>query len=102
MAGETLFNITVTFALVTGTAAGLLSLLSWEIFRHSPFGRVIFYLSSFMSVFILYHVVLLVLQTEPSGAKLLWSAGHTVLVVVILVMARAHFRLSNGREVAES
>lgn len=64
MPDVTLFNLSVTFALVAGTGAGLLALLTWEIFRFSPFGRALFTLTIVMAVFTLYHAALLVLGTD--------------------------------------
>lgn len=88
-----MFNLAVAFALVTGTAAGLLSLLTWEIFRYSPLGRVVFALSTVMSLLILYHVLLLVFQAEPFVAELVRSVAYTGLVVFILLMIRVQYRL---------
>lgn len=102
MKESTLFNLTVTFALVTGTGAGLLSLLTWEIFRRSPFGRVVFSLSIFTSVFVLYHAVLLVVQAHPLAADLLRSLAYTALVVIIGLLARVQRRLSARQREVES
>lgn len=87
-----LAHVSVALALVTGTAAGVLSLLSWEIFRHSPFGRAVAVLSVFMSIYIIYHGVVLVLHPEPLIAKLLENAAYTGLVVFIAMMIRVQRR----------
>ncbi len=93
MAEALLFNVTVAFAIVTGTAAGLLSLLTWRVFRRSPFGRVVFALSLLLSVFILYHVLLIASQSEPAFAKVLFSATYTALVAFIWLAVRAQRQL---------
>lgn len=88
MPGSTLFHLTVTFALITGTAAGVLSLLSWEVFRHSAMGRVIFLFTGLMTVFILYHALLMV-RGEPSVAlQALESFIYGGLAIFALLMLR--------------
>lgn len=84
MPDATLFTLSVTLALVTGVAAGVLALLSWEIFRTSPFGRALFTLTIVMSVFALYHALLLVLQTggRPS-TEFVESAIFTGMALVV-------------------
>ena len=93
MVGGTLFDLSVAFAIVTGTGAGILSLLSWEIFRRSPLGRAILVLSSLMSVFILYHVLLLGLQAHPLLVRLVESVAYTGVVVFIGAMVLSQRRL---------
>jgi len=93
MPGGTLFDLSVAFAIVTGTGAGLLSLLSWEIFRQSPLGRSILVLSSTMSVFIIYHVLLLGLQTNPLALQVIESVAYTGVVVFIWAMVLSQHRL---------
>lgn len=82
-----LFTGTVIFALVTGTVAGFLSLLTWDILRESPFGRAVLVLAIAMVVFILYHAVLLLFPGTPMTAKLLKSAMFTGVMVFIWMMA---------------
>lgn len=93
MAEPPLFNVTVAFAVVTGTAAGLLSLLTWRVFRHSPFGRVVFALSLLLFVFILYHVLLIASQSEPTFARVVFSVTYTALVAFIWLAVRAQRQL---------
>lgn len=93
MTGGTLFDLSVAFAIVTGSGAGMLSLLSWEIFRRSPLGRSILVLSSTMSVFIVYHVLLLGLQTDPVLLKIIESVAYTGVVGFIGAMVLSQHRL---------
>lgn len=86
MPGEPLFTLTVTFSLITGTAAGLLSLLTWEILRRSPLGQAVFVLSIVLVAFILYHVIVLLSPTPPMIAKLFKSAMFTGATVFIWTM----------------
>lgn len=97
MPGHTLFNISVTVALVTGTAAGLLGLLTWEIFRTSPFGRALFTLTAVMAVFTLYHAVLLVFGTGSLlVADLIKSAIFTGMAAFIGMIILSQRRLRQG------
>lgn len=86
MPGAPFYNITVTFSLVTGTGAGLLSLLTWETLRKSPFGRAVFVLSLVMVVFILYHAFLLVFPTPPPIVHAFKSITFTGVTVFIWML----------------
>ncbi|MFB6239949.1 MAG: hypothetical protein ABEH81_16590 [Halopenitus sp.] len=86
MPGEALFTLTVAFSLVTGTAAGLLSLLTWEILRRSPLGQAVFVLSIVLVIFILYHVIVLLSPNPPMVAQLFKSAMFTGATVFIWTM----------------
>lgn len=89
---EVLTHVSVALALVTGTAAGVLSVLSWRIFRRSPFGRAVAVLTVFMSLYIFYHGVILAIHPEPWFAKLIEHAAYTGLVVFIAMMIRLQRR----------
>ncbi|MFB6130542.1 MAG: hypothetical protein ABEJ28_06950 [Salinigranum sp.] len=101
MTVRTLFDLSVAFAIVTGTGAGLLSILSWELFRRSPLGRAIFVLSSTMSVFILYHVLLLGLQAQPSLLRVIESVAYTGVFVFVAAMVLSQRRLRRHAEEGE-
>lgn len=94
MAEHLVFNLSVAFATVTGTAAGLLSLLTWRVFSRSPLGRVVFGLSITLWAFILYHGLLLAVQSEPFAAKALFSATYTALAVFVGLAVRTQRRLA--------
>lgn len=97
MEGPSLFDLSVTFALVAGTAAGLLALLTWELFRSSPFGRALFTLTVVLAGFTLYHAVLLVLGTdELLATRLIQSAIFTGMAVFIGMVIRSQHRFRNG------
>lgn len=97
MPGYTLFDISVTVALVAGTAAGLLALLTWNIFRTSPFGRALFTLTAVMAVFTLYHGVLLVVGSESLVVvRVIQSAIYTGMAAFIAMMIRSQRRLQRG------
>lgn len=87
---EALFRLSITIALVAGTAAGLLALLTWEVFRQSTFGKAVFFLTFFMSVFILYHAVLITLAGESIFIDVIESIVYTGFAIVIWSIAWTH------------
>lgn len=93
MVSESLYNLTVAFSLATGSAAGLLSLLTWETLRRSPFGRAVFVLSVVMVLFIAYHVVLIVAPTRSTFAVLFKSALFTTTAVFVWMFVWSQHRL---------
>lgn len=80
----------IAFAVVAGTLAGVLSLLTWDVFRRSAFGRGVFFLTFVMSLFILYHAVLFVPITGSLYANVFESLIYTGFVIVIWVIALTH------------
>lgn len=88
-------NLAIAFALVTGTGAGLLSALMWEIFRRTLFGRAVFALLSVMSVFIVYHVVLLTVSDVPLAAEVLESVAFTGIAAFIALLIHTQRRMGN-------
>ena len=93
MASEMLYNLTVAFSLATGSAAGLLSLLTWESLRRSPFGRAVFVLSIVMVLFIVYHVLLLASPATAAYARVFKSALFTGVAVFIWMLVWSQRRM---------
>ena len=93
MVAEPLYDLTVAFSLAAGTAAGLLSLLTWEALRRSPFGRAVFVLSLVMVLFIAYHVVVLVWPSLPGFAVLFKSVLFTGVAVFVWMLVWSQRRL---------
>lgn len=93
MVSETLYDLTVAFSLAAGSAAGLLSLLTWETLRRSPFGRAVFVLSLVMVLFIAYHTILLVSPGLSGFARLFKSALFTATAVFVLLLVWSQHRL---------
>lgn len=83
----------IALALIGGTGAGVLSLLSWEVFRQSPFGKAVFALTVMMSAFVIYYTVVSAIQTDLLVVEILQSLIYTVLVVVIALMIDAQRRI---------
>ncbi|NHN46643.1 hypothetical protein G9464_03410 [Halostella sp. JP-L12] len=95
---ETLIRaLGVSFAIVAGTGAGILAVLSWEIFRESPFGTVIALVSLIMSATTIYHVVLLAAGSETLLLQVLRSVVNTVIAAFVLLAVRSHRRLQRDR-----
>lgn len=79
--------LSVLFAIITGTGAGLLVLLSRDILRESPFGDAIVSLLAVIWLLTVYHSVLLVVESETvileslrliAVALLLFSVGSVI------------------------
>lgn len=87
MVGESIYVLSIVFALVTGTAAALLAMLSWEILRYSPLGRVIFGLGVFQILFILYHVVVLLTPNVVTIQHLIHAGMYTIAALLIWWLA---------------
>lgn len=87
------YTLTIAFSLVSGTAAGLLSLLAWETLRRSPFGRAVFVLSLVMVLFILYHVVVLVFTAPPAVLSTGKSALFTGVAAFIWLLIWSQHRV---------
>ena len=95
MVSEVVYNLTVAFSLAAGSAAGLLSLLTWESLRRSPFGRAVFVLSLVMVLFIVYHVILLVSSTTPAYVGVFKSALFTGVALFIWMLVWSQRRLQS-------
>lgn len=104
MTGDGLFMFTVAFSLVSGTAACLLALLTWEMLRRSPMGMAVFVLTAALAIFIVYHVIVLVHQTDPTITEIIKSAVYTGATGFVWTMVLMEWRLqaSIGDEVVDS
>lgn len=81
-----MYTLTVAFSLVSGTAAGLLAALTWEILRESPLGRASLVLAAALVAFILYHVVVLVSPDLPTVVSVVKSAMYTGVAAFVWTM----------------
>lgn len=93
MPGGTLFTATVIFAIIAGTAAGVLSVLAFEVFRHSPFGRAVLVLSFMLVLFILYHTIIVLVPDLAIVAQGFKSVVLTSAAVFIWIMAWSQFQM---------
>ena len=95
MVSDTLYQLSVGFSLAAGSAAGLLSLLTWESLRRSPFGRAVLVFSAVLVAFIAYHVVLLVSPPTAQVAVLIKSATFTGVAAFTWLLVLSQRRLSS-------
>lgn len=85
--------LSVLFAIVSGTGAGLLSILFWRVARDSPFGTLVALLSTAMSGIIIYHVVLFLFAPNSLFLDMLRSALYTILAIFIWLVIATHQQL---------
>ena len=81
-----LFYLSIPFAIITGTGAGLLTLLSWRTFRESPFGIVIGLLAIVMSAATIYHTILLTVGAESTVLRAFRAGIYTILTLTIWIV----------------
>jgi hypothetical protein len=85
------YDISVLFAVITGTSATLLSLLMWSVFRQTPAGTAVFGLLVVMSIFTVQNGLVLLFSCEVFLVRLLKSGINTAMFAVVaylLVSAR--------------
>ncbi|WP_265109097.1 hypothetical protein [Halosolutus halophilus] len=92
----------VPFAIVAGTGAGVFALLSWGIFRNSPFGTAIALLSLGMVALTIYHTMLLVAGPESLALHVLRSAVNTVIAIFLGLLILRHRQLRRTRSGGEA
>ncbi|QSW98634.1 hypothetical protein [Haloterrigena alkaliphila] len=87
----------IPFAIVAGTGAGVFALLSWGIFRNSPFGTAIALLSVGMVALTIYHTMLLVAGPESLVLHVLRSAANTIVAIFLGLLILRHRQLRGNR-----
>lgn len=85
MVGPTIQTISIPFAVATASGAGLLSLLSWRVFRDAALGRIVGALALIMGVTTVYHVLLIGFPDSTMVALL--GGGKYLAVALILGFA---------------
>ncbi|MDS0473575.1 hypothetical protein [Natrinema sp. 1APR25-10V2] len=101
MAHSVVHLLGIPFAIIAGTGAGVFALLSWGIFRDSPFGTAIALLSLGMVALTIYHTMLLVAGPDPVLLYVLRSAANTIVAIVIGVLILRHHQLRRTRPTGE-
>lgn len=81
-----LYRLSIPFAIVTGTGAGILAVLSWEVLRDSPFGTPLKLLVLVMVIVTAYHGGLVVSGSETLVLQSLLILGY-ILVLIALFTA---------------
>lgn len=90
MVDTTIHTLSVVFAIISGTGAGLLALLFWKVLRESPLGTVIALLTGAMSAMILYHVFLFVVDPDTLLAETLRSSLYTIIAIFLWLVIVTH------------
>lgn len=90
MVDTTIHTLSVVFAIISGTGAGLLALLLWKVLRESPLGTVIALLTGAMSAMILYHVFLFVVDPDALLAETLRSSLYTIIAIFLWLVIATH------------
>lgn len=89
--------LSVPFAIIAGTGAGVFALLSWGVFRDSPFGMSIALLSVGMVAMTIYHTMLLVVEPESPVLHVLRSAVNTTIAIFVGLLILRHRQLQRDR-----
>lgn len=97
MAEATFVTLTAVFSLVFGSSAGLLSLLTYKVFRQSPFGRALFLLLAVFVIFVLYHGVVILYPGQSMLADLFKSGITTGVTLFVWIMVWKQYRLQSAR-----
>lgn len=93
---DTFLQLSITLAVITGTAGSVLALQAWQRFRGAPFGRALALLPAFMILFTAFHAVLLVDPTAPATVEAIESAAFVLLVAFMVLVVRLHLRMSRS------
>lgn len=96
MVDSTAYTFSALFAIVSGTGAGLLALLFWQVLRESPFGTVIVLLSVTMSAMIVYHVVFFIIEPDTLLLDTVRSALYTIVAIFLWLVIATHQRIKNS------
>lgn len=96
MVDSTVHTLSVLFAIVSGTGAGLLSFLFWRVAHDSPFGTIVALLSAAMSGMIIYHVVLFLFVPDSFFLDTLRSALYTILAIFVWLVIATHQQLKRA------
>lgn len=86
MVEESLVTFTATLSLALGAVAGVLALLTYEVFRRSPYGRAVFVLLAVFAVFVLYHSVILLYPRQSILAKVFESVMMTGVALFVWIL----------------
>lgn len=96
MVDSTVHTLSVIFAIICGTGAGLLALLFWRVLRESPLGTVIALLSVTMTATIAYHVILFVVEPDTVFFDVFRSALYTIVAIFLWLVIATHQRIKRS------
>lgn len=86
-------TLSVLFSLVAGAAASILSLLTLEVLRRSPFGRAVFMLSLVMVIFVVYHAAVLLTPERGVLAEAVKSVMFTGIAGFVWLTVWSQYRM---------
>lgn len=87
----------VLLVVTASTVAAVFALLSWRIFRDSPFGTAIALLTLGMAALALYHMLLFATDIDPFILHVFRSATNTILAVFLGLLVIRHRQLRRDR-----
>lgn len=96
MVDSTVHTLSVIFAIISGTGAGILSLLFWRILSDSPFGTVIALLLFAMTAAIAYHVVLFIVEPDTLLLDTVRSALYTIVAIFLWLVIATHQQIKSS------
>lgn len=96
MPDPTLYELSIVFALVTGTAAGVLALLTWRILRRSLFGAAVLVLTLVLVLFSIYHAIALLGVEQPLVNRIVKAIMFTGSALFIGLLVRAQLRIQSA------
>lgn len=96
MVHSAVHTLSILFAIISGTGAGLLALLFWRVVHDSPFGTIIALLSAAMSGMIIYHVILFIHVPDSLLLDTLRSALYTILAIFLWLVIATHQQLKHA------
>lgn len=94
MPDTALHVLSILFAIITGTGAGILVLLSRDILRESPFGDAIVSLLTVIWLLTIYHAVLLVTGSETVLLEILRLIAVALLLFSVVSVIKADRKIS--------
>ena len=83
MMDVTLYRLSIPFAIVTGTGAGILAVLSWEVLRDSPFATALKLMVLVMMLVMVYHGGLFVSGSETLVLQFLLILGYILGLIAL-------------------
>lgn len=95
MLEPTVYGLGVLVAIIGGTAAGILALLSWRSVQRTPFEGVAAILSLSLVGVIVYHVAVVV-SGESLALETLRSLNHTGIALFVWFVIALHWQIQGG------
>lgn len=98
----TLYSLSIPFAILTGSLAGVFAFLTWGIFRSSPFDLGVKLYAVVALLATIYHGALLVLGSETFLLQALLILGYTITLVTLFTFLLEFSRKDRAYETTKS